>query len=150
MIQKKIDKKDIHCCECDGVITAYLTNGKEIYPHREDLKNIPFWKCEVCKNYVGCHHKTDNPTRPLGIIPNKELRNARQYIHAILDPLWKNKSIKRNFIYKKISEKLGWKYHTACIRNVNEARKVYSIILSIKKGWLLWLRFQDHIVLVWI
>jgi len=124
--------KYIFCSECQKEVNARLTNGEEIYPHRKDLYDLPFWKCDQCGNYVGCHHKTNNPTNPLGIIPSKELKNARQYIHRILDPLWETGKIKRGVLYAKLTEQLGWKYHTANIRSVEEARKVYKLILEIK------------------
>ncbi|MBL4783605.1 MAG: hypothetical protein JKX92_15340 [Porticoccaceae bacterium] len=118
----------IHCCGCDEKIEARLTNGGEIYHHRNDLSSLPFWKCDTCGNFVGCHHKTDKPTRPLGCIPTPEIRNARKHIHAKLDPIWQSGKISRNQFYKKLSEKLGWKYHTANIRSVEEAREVYKAI----------------------
>ena len=121
----------IYCCGCCTEVNARLTDGKEIYPHRNDLHDLPFWKCDRCGNYVGCHHKTNNPTLPLGVIPTKELMNARKHIHKILDPLWKHGKIKRNVLYARLSEELGWKYHTANIRSIEEARKVYKIIKQI-------------------
>lgn len=127
----------IHCCGCNEKVEARLTNGAEIYPHRPDLHGLPFWRCDRCKNYVGCHHKTKNRTRPLGNIPTKELREARKHIHAILDPMWKsrgkgNKRKTRTKIYERLSEQLGWKYHTACIRSVDEARKVYRLVVDLR------------------
>ena len=120
----------IYCCECSEKVEARLTDGGEIYPHRPDLRPMHFWKCDACGNYVGCHHKTKNPTQPLGIIPTPELRNARNHIHSILDPLWRDGRIKRRELYKVISDKLGWKYHTANIRSVEEARKVYRLVMN--------------------
>lgn len=118
----------IHCCGCGDKIEARLTSGQEIYPHRNDLNKLPFWKCDTCGNYVGCHHKTKDRTRPLGNIPTPEIRKARQHIHAILDPLWIGKRASRRQIYKKISDKIGWNYHTANIKTVEEARKIYRIV----------------------
>ncbi|CAB5212840.1 Protein of unkown function DUF3268 [uncultured Caudovirales phage] len=122
----------IRCCGCNGdKVDARLTNGAEIYPHRPDLASLPFWKCDGCGNYVGCHHKTANPTEPLGNIPTPELRKARNHIHAILDPIWKTKKIKRGELYKIISDHMGFGYHTAQIRTIDEARKVYKFIKGI-------------------
>jgi hypothetical protein len=121
----------LYCCACEKDIQARLTDGKEIYGHRPDLYSLPFWKCDSCNNYVGCHHKTKNKTKPLGNIPTKELKNARQYIHRILDPLWKSKRYKRGYIYAKISKILGYEYHTAEIKSLDEARKIYCIVRSI-------------------
>jgi len=118
----------IYCCACNAKVVARLTDGSEIYPHRPDLHTIPFWICDICRNFVGCHHKTKSNTRPLGCIPTPELRSARNHIHRILDPLWRSSQMKRSDIYKQLSDELGWKYHTAQIRTVVEARKVYSLV----------------------
>jgi hypothetical protein len=118
----------IYCCGCKIDIEARLTNGKEIYPHRPDLGHLPFWKCDKCKNYVGCHHKTRNSTKPLGNIPTKELIACRKKIHALMDPLWLKRTYKRNFIYNHLSMQLGYFYHTAEIKEVKEAEKVIEIL----------------------
>mgnify|MGYP000209042600 CR=1 FL=1 len=125
--------KDIHCCGCDKTVTAKLTSGGEMYPHRPDLKSLPFWKCPHCLNFVGCHHKTKQRTRPLGCIPTPEIKAARQHIHRILDPLWANDKSKRGPLYAEISERMGKQYHTAEIRSVEEARKVYAIVKDLAK-----------------
>lgn len=123
-----MELREIHCCGCDKRVQARLTDGCEIYPHREDLASLPFWKCDECGNYVGCHHKTKNRTHPLGVIPTKEIKNARRHIHRILDPLWKSGRFKRKALYRKITDHVGWKYHTAKIRSVDEARQVYAFL----------------------
>jgi hypothetical protein len=120
--------REIYCCGCGEKVQARLTDGSEIYPHRQDLCILPFWKCDACGNYVGCHHKTKNRTAPLGCIPTPELKNARKYIHTLLDQIWQSGKMGRKEIYKKLSDELGWKYHTAQIRSVEEARKVYRIV----------------------
>ena len=122
---------NLYCCKCGHKVEARLTDGAEIYPHRRDLKSLPFWKCDACGNHVGCHHKTDNPTRPLGCIPSPEIKHARKHIHRILDPLWKTGKIERKKLYKMLSDATGRKYHTANIRTIEEARHVYKLIQSI-------------------
>jgi len=112
----------IYCCGCEQDVNARLTNGREIYPHRPDLFSLPFWRCDTCKNYVGCHHKSKNRTHPLGCIPTREIMEARKRIHALIDPLWQSGKMSRRGIYKAISDAVGWKYHTAKIRNMDEAR----------------------------
>lgn len=127
-------KREIHCCGCDAKVQARLTDGTEIYPHRRDLASLPFWKCDACGNYVGCHHKTQNRTSPLGCIPTPEIKNARQHIHRILDPIWKSGRLSRNEVYGRIAEATGRKsYHTANIRSVEEAREVFRIVLGISR-----------------
>lgn len=125
--------KEIWCCACNSKTQARLTDGSEIYPHRKDLYDLPFWKCDKCNNFVGCHHKTKDRTRPLGNIPTPELKNARKHIHALLDPIWMNSDKRtqtRKKIYAYLSEKLGFEYHTAKLRNIEEARKVYKLLIN--------------------
>jgi hypothetical protein len=123
---------ELYCCGCEAKVEARLIDGSEAYPHRPDLKPLPFWKCDACGNFVGCHHKTSNRTNPLGHIPTPELKQARKHIHAILDPLWKSGGMKRKTIYAILTEKLGWAYHTAMIRDIEEARQVYRLVRDIK------------------
>lgn len=118
----------IFCCGCTKEIRPRLTDGSEIYPHRKDLRSLPFWKCDACGNYVGCHHKTKNRTRPLGCIPTPELKNARKHIHVLLDPIWKSGKMDRKEIYAEISTRIGREFHTAHIRTIEDARNIYRII----------------------
>ena len=121
----------IYCVACKESVEARLTNGEEVYPHRKDLFAIPFWKCDVCKNYVGCHYKTSSPTRPLGVIPTRELMEARKKIHALLDPLWRSGKSPRGVLYQKISAELGKEYHTGELASIEDARTVYKIVAQL-------------------
>jgi len=128
------ETREIYCCACGGDVKARLTDGRETYSHRKDLADLPFWKCDTCKNFVGCHHKmATNPTTPLGIIATQEIKNARKHIHALLDPMWQNGKLTRGKIYKILTGHLGWKYHTAQIKSIEEARKVYGILKSLER-----------------
>lgn len=115
----------IHCCGCGGKVNARLTDGGEIYPHRPDLRNLPFWRCDACGNFVGCHHKTKNKTAPLGYIPTPELKEARTQLHALIDPIWQSGKMGRRELYEAISREVGWNYHTAKTRTMEEARAAY-------------------------
>lgn len=128
-------RKKIWCCKCDKDVRARLTSGQEIYPHRRDLYQLPFWKFDVCGNFVGCHHKTKNRTRPLGCIPTHGIKEARKKIHAVLDPIWRNKIIGRGELYRLIKTKLGMdgEFHTGEIRSVQEADRVYQAVIEIRK-----------------
>lgn len=124
--------RTIFCCGCQADVSARLTDGREIYPHRRDLYSLPFWKCDACGNFVGCHHKTADRTNPLGCIPTPELKAARQHIHRILDPLWKGGGHNRTQLYASIASQIGVPvYHTAEIRTVEQARQVYRIVSEI-------------------
>lgn len=103
-----------------------------MYPHRRDLAGLPFWVHDKCGSMVGTHHKTSNPTRPLGILTTPELRRWRRDIHAILDPLWRNGKIGREQAYKYISNRVGRDYHTADIYSVPYAKEVYGIVRELK------------------
>lgn len=128
----KINILELYCCGCQAYTDARLTDGSEIYSHRPDLYDIPFWICDICGNYVGCHHKLPSRVQPLGDIPTPEIRNARNHIHAILDPLWKEGRHRRHELYQMIADALGKKrYHTAWIKSIDEARQVYLIIKQI-------------------
>lgn len=125
---------EIFCVGCGKEVDARLTSGAEIYPHRPDLAEIPMWKCDTCKNYVGCHWKSNDPrthTKPLGCIPTKEIMEARKKIHALLDPLWKTNKIKRGKAYAYIGKRLGKTYHNGELSNMEDARNVYQIVVQL-------------------
>lgn len=122
----------IYCTGCKKDVEARLTNGEERYPHRKDLYSLPFWKCDTCGNYVGCHHRSDNPTRPLGCIATPEILEERKKLHYILDPLWRKGVIERSTLYRMISREIGHRYHTGEIRSVEEALKIKEIAFRIK------------------
>jgi len=121
----------IYCCQCGESVDARLTTGEEIYPHRKDLKALPFWKHDDCGNYVGCHHKTKTPIKPLGVIPTHEIRGWRKTIHTKLDPIWQSGRMSRKGIYSYLSRHLGFEYHTAKLRTVEECEKVYELVLHL-------------------
>lgn len=124
----------VYCTGCKARVDARLTDGREVYPHRKDLYKLPFWKCDKCENFVGCHHKTRNKTKPLGVIPTKEIKKARQFIHARLDPMWKSGRKKRGAIYAELTKRMGKQYHTAEIQSIEEARKIYKHLIEIEKS----------------
>ncbi|MEN0652429.1 MULTISPECIES: zinc-finger-containing protein [Hyphobacterium] len=126
------EQRSIYCCGCESDVKASLVTGRDVYPHRSDLHSLPFWKCFACGNFVGCHHKTADRTRPLGVIPTPEIKYARRRIHQILDPLWKRGFMKRRVVYETLSRKLGFEYHTAELRSVDQARDVYRAVLDLR------------------
>ena len=123
----------IFCCACAAEVRARLTSGTEVYPHRPDLADLPFWRCDACKNFVGCHHKTKNRTQPLGVIADPAMKAARRHIHALLDPIWQNGGLSRKHIYARLTDTLGRQYHTADLRTLDEARDVYKAVKVIAR-----------------
>jgi len=69
--------------------TSKLVTGASVYPHKPELSELPFYRCEPCDAHVGCH---PGSTRPLGIPANAELRRQRLYTHSAFDPLWRGKN----------------------------------------------------------
>ena len=128
----------IYCTGCEQDVEARLTDGRERYSHRPDLADLPFWKCDTCKNYVGCHHKTANRTSPLVCIATPEILDARKKIHALLDPLWKSEKIKRGQAYAFVTNRMikvtgnqRYQYHNGEIRSLEEARHIDKIVAKL-------------------
>lgn len=126
----------IYCCGCKKDVEARLTTGTEIYPHRQDLNGIVFFRCDVCNNYVGTHRKLnkDGTRMPLGSIPTPELRKVRSEIHELMDPIWRNQKMQRSELYAKLSFRLGIDdFHTGSINNMMVANLVIKEINKIKE-----------------
>lgn len=122
----------LHCCGCDKKVTPRLTDGKEIYPHRNDLYRLPFWVCDACGNYVGCHHKTGNPTKPLGCIPTPQLRKARAAVHMYVDPIWRRKLRSRKQLYADISREIGYPFHSADTKTVADCYHIMDVVVHLR------------------
>lgn len=76
-----------NCAHCGG--PAGIVSGAAIYPGRQDLAALRFWRCSPCGAWVGCH-RTGNGRKPLGRPANAELRRARGILHErMVDPLWR-------------------------------------------------------------
>lgn len=127
----------IYCVECDKDVQAKMVSGSMVYPRSPKLAHDKFWMCNSCKNFVGCHKNANkNKTRPLGVIANRELKQARIKIHSIIDPIWRNEKMKRGELYALISEELGYTYHTGDLRNMDEARMVWAIAAKLHNNLL--------------
>lgn len=125
--------RKIFCCGCQADVDAKLVDGRTVYPHRSNLAKLPFWKCGACGNFVGCHHKTADRTRPLGCIPTPGIKAARQEIHRAIDPIWQSGRIGRRELYGMIARAIGVEeYHTAEIRSVEQARNVLRAVKELQ------------------
>jgi len=96
----------VKCPYCGS--EAQFVGGEVIYPHRPDLFEKRFWRCEPCAAYVGCHGNTDEP---LGRLANAELRKAKMAAHRAFDPLWREcpkeeRKSRRKGAYKWLSQAL--------------------------------------------
>lgn len=129
------------CSEC-GCTTPDLVTGARIYPHLPRLHDKKIWLCP-CGAYVGCHPGTEDP---LGSTAGDETRNARQYVHRLLDPIWKNapreyggkgklephqiQSMARRRTYRYLAAQMGIEFeecHTAMF-TIEQCRQAYAIL----------------------
>lgn len=112
----------VFCCICEKEIEPILVTGKDIYPCRKDLYELRFYQCLDCNGYVGTH----KDGRPLGYIVNNEVKKMRIRIHNLIDPIWKSRKMKREEVYKKLSDFCGRQFHTGSILSMDEAWKIYN------------------------
>ena len=102
------EKEPAPTCQYCGQI-AELVTGEVIYPGLTYLHHKHFWHCAPCASYVGCHEPGKgygDGTRPLGLLANAELREAKQAVHAVLDPIWKSGQKTRKQAYQWLADKL--------------------------------------------
>lgn len=126
--------KIIYCSVCEKDVRYLRKRGDYVYPYRKDLHEKKFAVCPDCKNFCGCHNQ--GGWYPLGCIASKSVKQARMKIHNdLLDPLWLSGKFNRNSLYSFISKELGYEYHTANIKTIEEARRVYQILLKIDNEW---------------
>ena len=81
-----------------------MVTGREVYPHRPDLFDKPFWACLPCGAWAGCHPRTE---KRMGRLANAETRRLKMAAHAAFDPLWKSGRMSRTKAYAWLREKLG-------------------------------------------
>lgn len=85
---------------------ARLVTGRELYPHRPDLRSKRFWMCGPCEAWVGCHENSPRHA-PLGRLANAELRALKSRVHAAFDPLWQRRLMTRRQAYRWLADALG-------------------------------------------
>ncbi|MEY8802161.1 zinc-finger-containing protein [Leisingera sp. XS_AS12] len=97
-----------HCLECGAKEVARVT-GKEVYPGRPDLHDLPMHLCS-CGAYCGCHPGTDVP---LGYPSGAETRRARMLLHKhMIEPISlqagrKKRNKVRTALYRFLSSAMG-------------------------------------------
>ncbi len=122
----------IYCCYCLTYIDARLTTGDEIYPHKPNLKDMPFWVCTTCHNFIGCHHKTKTPTKPLGTIPTVEIRQLRLQAHEGINRLQRIRRTSTHKIYRMLSLCVGREFHCGHLSTIEEAEKALYLIQQLE------------------
>lgn len=100
---------------------AELVGGLVIYPHRHDLRNAKFWRCEPCGAYVGTHANSRKHV-PFGRLAKPELRALKQQVHAAFDPLWQGRETSRSSAYGWLAEAMGIPHGECHIGKFDEQR----------------------------
>ncbi|EGQ9286359.1 hypothetical protein F7U66_10930 [Vibrio parahaemolyticus] len=118
----------IWCCTCQENVNAelHIMGGK------------PIWQCPHCPDCrVMTHIKAPKgKLRPLGTLGDSEMRKARKWIHNYLDPLYKFGLVKRSEMYNHMSTYFKREYHTAELRDMQEARLAFNIARQYSKALL--------------
>lgn len=108
---------EVKCPYCNT--QAEKVTGNIMYPHREDLYHLLFWRCVPCNAQVGTHKGSDGI--PFGKLANKEDRLARQLAHTRFDALWKFGRIPhRGTAYSMLAEHMGMTKEECHIGNFNQ------------------------------
>lgn len=113
----------IYCTECKQNVFAEQVKGDVIYPGRPDLYNHTFLRCPTCKNYAGTKASS---------IPTPYIRKCRMMIHHYLDSFWQTGVVPRSWIYREMSRRLGWNFHSGSIRDELEATEALFTARSLK------------------
>jgi len=122
----------VKCFHCDS--EAVLVTGRELYPHRPDLKRLYFWRCEPCQAHVGCH---PDSSEALGRPANAQLRYARHQAHLRFDPMWKNGNLSRSGAYGWLADRLGIPKHKTHIGQFDlyMCQRVVEVITEAETEW---------------
>lgn len=109
-------------------VGAVLTTGATVYPHRPDLRALPFFRCPPCDAHVGCHPGTRTP---LGSLANAALRKARAEAHAAFDPHWKADRVPgaRKRAYAALARELGMRAEDCHIGRFSESQCARAIVV---------------------
>lgn len=131
-----LSRPDCGSCDSDRV---ELVDGQPIYPHRPDLHDRWYWRCE-CGAYCGTH---EGGIKPLGRPADQATRTARQAAHAAFDPLWEarqrksgiSKSKARGLGYKWLADQLGIERKHCHIAEMDEAtaRRAAAICRAVRQ-----------------
>lgn len=117
-------------CQYCGNEARFVDNA-EIYNGKRYGKSYMMWWCKPCDAYVGVHE--NDPSRPLGELSNKELREWRKLAHGVIDDYWKSGKLKRAWVYSRLTRYFGEEIHVGwsdvemCKKIVEEAPSILEM-----------------------
>lgn len=114
--------RKMFCVECDKYVEAIKSKGSVVYENRPDLKDKVMYYCPYCHNYA---------SNVADVIPNRTIRQLRKRIHGTIDPLWQSGMVSRGWVYRKMSDKLGYQFHNGSIRTVAEGFAAHKAAVEI-------------------
>jgi len=91
-----------------GKVCPYCKNKSEYLKDSTKLYGKdygPVYICWDCRAWVGCHRP--EPTKALGRLATKELRELKSAAHAAFDPIYKSNLKSRHEAYAWLSKQLG-------------------------------------------
>lgn len=122
----------IYCTHCRQEVEAFSTPASSIFGDKFRFKDNIIFVCPNCKNYV----ETSKDLIPLGVIPTKELRKAKNYILSVLNSMLEQKMMTRKEAYLKLSKSVYANrkvFKISDIRDLDEARKVYAAVKKLRE-----------------
>ena len=114
------------CPDCgkpgEWVSHAEVYNGR-VYNEKSHM----IYLCRAHRAFVGCH---GNTRKALGTMANEPMREARKAAHAVIDPFWKEKKLKRYHVYARLSRAFGHEIHVG-ESGVEKCREIIEIAKQI-------------------
>lgn len=120
--ERNLKVRTMFCVECNKDVEAQKVNGCFIYKDRPDLRDKVLYRCPFCRNYA---------TNVADVIPNKAIRQLRKRIHGTLDPLWEQGIVSRGWVYRRMSDKLGYTFHNGAIRTMQQGFEAHKAAVEI-------------------
>jgi len=92
-------------------VKAKLVKGEQIYGSFNRAAKDNFWLCLLCGAYVSAHKENKeygfDGTEPMGMLANRDLRQARIAVHKMFDELWTSGKWGRGKAYAWFSVRMG-------------------------------------------
>lgn len=125
-----------------GKICPYCYRATEYVDSKVIYNGISYgmiYLCVNCRAFCGVHK--DDPTRSLGRVASRELRECRKQAHAQFDLIWKQGHLEKSEAYKWLSQELeipkqythmGMFSQKTCLKVIEVSK---SLLLKLENGF---------------